>query len=85
MRGTKKQVSLSVKEFADAIGVAAITVRRWDRERTAGKPHATRRTKDGHRAYSWSQVEAYLKKAKQEYLDKEKLRIERCRRLIQKK
>lgn len=53
----KKVRFLTVKEFADAIGVHPQTVRTWDKDGTL-RPH--HRTPGGQRMYSEEQVRAYL-------------------------
>lgn len=53
----KKIKFLSVKEFADAIGVHPQTVRMWDKDGTLKAHH---RTPGGQRMYSDEQVRIYL-------------------------
>lgn len=61
----KKQRYISVNQFAEAIGVAPITVRRWDRTKAKDKPHATGTNEWGWRLYTREQVKIYLKSMKQ--------------------
>lgn len=61
----RKQDHLSVVQFAEAIGVAPITVRRWDRIKAKGKPHAVCKNEWGWRLYTKEQARAYKKSMKQ--------------------
>lgn len=50
---------LTTPEFAEAIGVAVITLKRWDK---SGILYPHHKTPGGRRYYSQQQVDAYKKK-----------------------
>lgn len=53
----QKNDTLSISEFSEQTGVAAITLRRWD---TSGKLKPAYKSKKGTRLYSQSQVTDYF-------------------------
>ena len=54
---TKKKDMLSISQFSEQTGVAAVTLRRWD---TSGKLIPAYKTEKGTRLYSQSQVTDYF-------------------------
>lgn len=57
MNKSQNQKFLTVKEFADAIGVHDQTIRIWDK---TGKLKAHHKTPSGRRFYTQEQVTAYF-------------------------